>query len=104
MKTERVTLLTSPEFKSFLTKEARSEGVSVAELVRSRCEGRQGADQAMLATLTAELRGAMKQAKAALKRGLDEANAVMADLRATQAKQAQSGPRRKSRKNAGTRL
>ena len=39
MKTERVTLLTSPEFKSFLTKEARSEGISVAELVRSRCEG-----------------------------------------------------------------
>ncbi len=101
MKTERVTLLTSPEFKSFLTKEARREGISVAELVRSRCEGRQGADQAMLMTLTAELRGAVKQAKAALKRGLDEANAVMADLRATQGKPEQSVPQRKSRKVTG---
>ena len=104
MKTERVTLLTSPEFKSFLTKEARREGVSVAELVRSRCEGRQGADQAMLMILTAELRGAMKQAKTALKRGLDEANAVMADLRATQGKPEQSVPQRKSRKVAGARV
>lgn len=104
MKTERVTLLTSPEFKSFLTKEARREGVSVAELVRSRCEGRQGADQAMLVTLTAELRGTVRQAKATLKRGLDEANAVMADLRATQGKPDQAVPQRKSRKVAGVRV
>jgi hypothetical protein len=104
MKTERVTLLTSPEFKNFLTKEARREGVSVAELVRSRCEGRQGADQAMLETLTVELRGAVKQAKTALKRGLDEANAVMADLRATQGKSEPSGPQRKSRKVGGARV
>lgn len=103
MKTERVTLLTSPEFKSFLAKEARREGVSVAELVRSRCEGRQGADQAMLETLTVELRGAIKQAKTSLKRGLDEANAVMADLRAAQGKTAQSASRRKTRKVAGAR-
>lgn len=104
MKTERVTLLTSPEFKSFLTKDARSEGISVAELVRSRCEGRQGVDQAMLATLMAELRGAVKQAKATLKRGLDETNAVMADLRAKQGKADQSVPQRQSRKIAGTRV
>ena len=104
MKIERVTLLTSPEFKSFLTKEARSEGISVAELVRSRCEGRQGADQAMLATLMSELRGAVKQAKATLKRGLDETNAVMADLRAKQGKAEQSGSQHQSRKIAGTRV
>jgi hypothetical protein len=104
MKTERVTLLTSPEFKNFLTKEARREGVSVAELVRSRCEGRQGADQAMLETLTTELRGAVKEAKTALKRGLDEANAVMADLRATQGKSEPSGPQRRSRKVGGARV
>jgi hypothetical protein len=36
MKTERVTLLTSPDFKAFLSAEARREGVSVAELVRTR--------------------------------------------------------------------
>ena len=55
--------------------------VSVGELVRSRCEGRESADQAMLVELTAELRSAVKQAKASLKRGLDEANSVMADMR-----------------------
>lgn len=104
MKTERVTILTSPEFKSFLTKEAHNEGVSVAELVRSRCEGRQGADQAMLEMLTAELRGAVKQAKASLKHGLDEANAVMAELRATQVKAPPSVSQGKSRKVAGSRV
>lgn len=83
MKTERVTLLTTPEFKDFLAKEARREGVSVAELVRSRCEGRQGAEEAMLVALTAELHEAIRQAKVSLKRGLDEANAVMAGLRKT---------------------
>ena len=68
--------------KSGSQRAARLEGVSVVELVRSRCKGRQGADQAMLATLTAELREAVKRADASLKRGLDDANAVMADLRA----------------------
>jgi sirohydrochlorin ferrochelatase len=82
MKTQRVTLLTTPEFKEFLTKEAGREGVSVAELVRSRCEGRPGADAALLETLTTELRNAVRQAKTSLKRGLGEANAVLAELRA----------------------
>jgi hypothetical protein len=35
MKTERVTLLTTKEFKLFLSKEARRQGVSVAEVIRS---------------------------------------------------------------------
>lgn len=38
MKTERVTLLVSPEFKRFLQEEAEREGVSLGELVRRRCE------------------------------------------------------------------
>jgi hypothetical protein len=103
MKTERVTLLTSPEFKSFLVSEARTAGVSVAELVRSRCEGRESTDQAMLVELTAELRSAVRQAKVSLKRGLDEANSVMAELRATQRQPEKSAPQRKSRKVSGTR-
>jgi len=40
MKTARVTLLTSPDFKKFLNVEAQREGVSVAELIGSRCEQR----------------------------------------------------------------
>ena len=103
MKTERVTLLTSPEFKNFLIEEARTAGISVAELVRSRCEGRESADEAMLVELTAELRSAVKQAKASLKRGLDEANSVMADMRAAQMKSEKLASRDKSRKIPATR-
>lgn len=82
MKTERVTLLTSPEFKAFLGDEAAREGVSVAELVRSRCERKPDADEAMLASLATELRNAVREAKASLKIGLAEAESVMAELRA----------------------
>ena len=103
MKTERVTLLTSPEFKNFLIEEARVAGVSVGELVRSRCEGRESADQAVLVELTAELRSAVRQAKASLKRGLDEANSVMADLRAGQVKSEKLALQGKSRKVTGPR-
>jgi len=82
MKTERVTLLTSPEFKAFLTAQAKREGVSVAELVRTRCEGRATEEEAALATLTAELRAAVRQARKSVKDGLAEAAAVLQELRA----------------------
>ena len=81
MKSERVTLLTSPEFKTFLTAEAKREGVSVAELVRTRCAGRPSEEDALLASLTAELRKAVADAKRSLQGGLDEARAVLAELR-----------------------
>jgi hypothetical protein len=86
MKTERVTLLTSPEFKAFLAAEARREKVSVAELVRSRCEGRPSEDEAVLIALTAELRTAVSQAKQSLREGLAEADTVLAGLRAARTK------------------
>lgn len=97
MKTERVTLLTSPEFKAFLAAEARREKVSVAELVRSRCEGRPSEDEAVLIALTAELRAAVSQAKQALREGLAEADAVLASLRAKQPKAHAAGGVRKTR-------
>lgn len=81
MKTERVTLLTSPEFKAFLSTEAKREKVSVAELVRSRCERRPSEDEAVLVALTLELRTAVSQAKKSLREGLAEADAVLAELR-----------------------
>ncbi len=80
MKTERVTLLTSPDFKAFLNAEAHREGVSVAELVRTRCERRPSDEEAMLAELTRELQQSMVAAKRALKGGLDEAQAVLLEL------------------------
>ena len=36
IKTERITLLSSPAFKAFLAREAKTEGISVSELVRRR--------------------------------------------------------------------
>jgi hypothetical protein len=82
MKTERVTLLTSPNFKAFLSAEALREGVSVAELVRTRCERRPSDEEAALGALTSELNTAIGEAKRALKSGLDEAQTVLAELRA----------------------
>ncbi len=105
MRTERVTLLTSPEFKAFLGDEAAREGVSVAELVRSRCERKPDADEAMLASLATELRNAVREAKASLKSGLAEAESVMAELRARRqaapVADARKTPARKRRKTAG---
>ncbi|MBK7236357.1 MAG: hypothetical protein IPI02_12290 [Sterolibacteriaceae bacterium] len=105
MRTERVTLLTSPEFKAFLGDEAAREGVSVAELVRSRCERKPDADEAMLASLATELRNAVREAKASLKIGLAEAESVMAELRARRqaapVADARKTPARKRRKTAG---
>ncbi|MGA8054177.1 MAG: hypothetical protein WCA12_10030 [Burkholderiales bacterium] len=85
MKSERVTLLTTPEFKAFLAAEAKRENVSMAELVRSRCEQRPGDDEAVFADLTAELRVAVADAKKSLRRGLAEAEAVLKELRSKRA-------------------
>jgi hypothetical protein len=83
MKTERVTLLTTKEFKSFLNNEARREGVSVAELVRVRCEQKPTPDEAVLATLTAELRESLGRAQSTLKEGIKEAQSVLSELRSS---------------------
>ena len=96
MKTERVTLLTTPEFKAFLGVEAAREGISVAELVRSRCGQRPGADEALLASLAGELRKCVREAQASLRGGLAEANATLAELRAH--RQAAPAPKQASRK------
>ena len=104
MKTERVTLLTSPDFKAYLGAEAAREGVSVAALVRSRCERKPDADEAMLAALAAELRQAVGEAQTSLRAGLAEADAVLSELRARRQPAlepaAPSPPGRKTRKAA----
>ena len=104
VKTERVTLLTTPDFKAFLNAEAQREGVSVAELVRTRCERRPSEEEAVLAGLTAELHQAVAEAKKALRSGLDEAQAVLDELRARRAEALpDQGPERRMRKVAGAR-
>jgi len=85
MKTERVTLLTTPDFKVFLAREAEREGVSVAELVRSRCERRPSEDETILAALTKELLSSVATAHLALREALDEANKTLQELKASRA-------------------
>lgn len=106
MKTERVTLLTTAEFKTFLAAEARREGVSVAELVRNRCEQRPSDDETALAALAAELRRSVTAARKSLREGLEEAHAVLSELAATRTGHAAPGPdgqpARRARKTART--
>ena len=84
IKTERITILSTPQFKAFLTREARNEGKSLSELVRQRCENRpQDQDEALLLALTAEIKKAAKKAKKSLEEGLTEAEKVLGELRAS---------------------
>ncbi len=75
MKTERITVLASPEFKIFLSNEAAREGVSVSALIVHGCERPAQPEEVELAALAAELRLAVRGAKRSLKEGLDEAQA-----------------------------
>ena len=79
MKTERVTLLTTPKFKAFLGSEARREGISVAELVRNRFEPQPSADEAAIETMVAELAMRLKDARKSLNEGLAELHAWLAE-------------------------
>ena len=97
IKSERVTLLTTKEFKRFLGDEARREGVSVAELVRVRCERKPSQDELLLSELSARLREAAKEAKIALKEGIEEAHTVLAELRSKRKKKSQSTPKLRPR-------
>jgi hypothetical protein len=62
-KTERITILGSPDFKAFLTREAKKE------------------DEELLSLLVAEVNEATARAKASLEKGLQHAESVLAELR-----------------------
>lgn len=82
IKTERITILGTPEFKAFLSNEAKKEGVSVSQLVRQRCENKpQSKDEEMLAALVQEVQKATAKAKASLEKGLSDAEQVLTELR-----------------------
>lgn len=40
-KSKPISILGTPEFKAYLSEEAKKEGISVSELVRQRCKGKQ---------------------------------------------------------------
>ncbi len=83
MKTERVTVLATPDFKRFLKAEAKAEGVSVGELIRIRC-GQPSAEERLLHELAKQLRQEVKETKAAIKRtstNIDQALSEFAKAR-----------------------
>jgi hypothetical protein len=82
VKSERITILGSPDFKAFLTREAKKEGVSVSQLVRQRCEDKSPRqDEKLLAALVKELGEATAKAKLSLEKGLADAETVLSELR-----------------------
>ncbi|MEW6291637.1 MAG: hypothetical protein AB1545_17530 [Thermodesulfobacteriota bacterium] len=83
IKTERITILGTPDFKNFLTREAKKEGVSLSELVRQRCEKKptSNEDEELLAALVEEVSAATVRAKVSLEKGLDDAEKVLAEMR-----------------------
>jgi len=81
MKTERLVLLTSPEFKAFVGKEAKREGVSAAEWVRRRVQPSQSKDEAELSDLTLQLRKAVDEAQKSAAESLAEVESILQTLR-----------------------
>ncbi len=83
VKTERITILGTPDFKNFLNREAKREGVSLSQLVRQRCEMKptNNEDEELLAVLVKEVKAATAKAKVSLEKGLADAENVLAEIR-----------------------
>ncbi|MEA2116460.1 MAG: hypothetical protein U9P36_13910 [Thermodesulfobacteriota bacterium] len=83
VKTERITILGTPDFKEFLTREAKKEGVSLSQLVRQRCEKKpvKSEEEELLAALVKEVGAATARAKLSLEKGLDDVEKVLAEIR-----------------------
>ena len=86
-KTERITILTTPDFKAFLTAEAAREGVSVSELIRARCANTpvDTEDEQVLKTLVEQVNESMSMAKKALNKGLSDARQTLKVLKEAKA-------------------
>ncbi len=83
VKTARITILGTPDFKAFLIQEAKKEGVSLSKLVRQRCEKKpvNSEDEELLAALVKEVGEAAARAKASLEKGLADAEQSLAEIR-----------------------
>ncbi|TKB28234.1 hypothetical protein FCL47_01700 [Desulfopila sp. IMCC35006] len=83
VKTERITILGTPDFKAFLTREAKKEGVSLSQLVRERCRQKPATteDEELLSLLVAEVVQATAKAKVSLERGLADAEKILTEIR-----------------------
>ena len=79
--TARTTILTTPDFKIWLADEAKTEGVSISELVRLRCKPQPNEDEILLKALIKEVHKSTKEAKASLAKGLESVNELLSELR-----------------------
>jgi hypothetical protein len=83
IKSERITILGSPNFKAFLGAEAKKEGVSISELVRRRCQAQPLTEEELiLEQLIKTATKATKRASKALDAGLMDAETILTELRA----------------------
>jgi len=81
-KTERITILGTPDFKQFLMKEAKKEGISLSSLVRRRCtQPAVNEDEELMVELLTELKAATKRAEQSLDRGIEGMQQVLAEIR-----------------------
>lgn len=81
-KTERITILGTPEFKTFLTDQADAENISVSEFVRRRCVQPVARDEDIqtLAELVSALHVAVDAARDEMNESLDFAKDVLQEL------------------------
>jgi len=79
--TARITILSTPDFKMWLTEEAEQEGISLSELVRQRCQAKPDKDEVLLSALVTEVQKATRNANISLIKGLRDAENVLAELR-----------------------
>jgi len=83
VKSERITVLSTPEFKKFISEEAQKEGISVSELVRNRCRAVPPSDDEIaLKELISIASKATKRASKSLEKGINDAETVLEELRA----------------------
>ena len=82
-KTERVTILTTPDFKSYLGSQAKKLGISVSELIRMRCveDTKPSAEEILLTELIAQSKKAIIKANSSLDKGLSDISGTLAYLK-----------------------
>ena len=82
-KTERVTILTTPDFKSYLVEQAKKLGVSVSELIRLRCndDSVPSNDEALLKELVTQSKQAIVKANSSLDKGLNDMSETLTYLK-----------------------
>ncbi len=68
VQTERITILGTPDFKTFLNREAKKENISLSELVRRRCQKNPDEDETLLSALVDEVKQATRKAKLSLEK------------------------------------